>query len=426
MQYSADNDNKHTRNYGASPYTGRPLQAIRKLAKEDWRSALALYLEIQQAPATPLENDDATPGEMGDDVQAYEAPAEELNFETLTETPYGAAKNEDARAETKTTERPGERDLLTNIGWFEWPWCGRPSARRGKKIATTERGGKARPPAIGWAMRLPCGKVVKADGDLVPPPRFDGYRRYLGGLTYSALHNVRKSATGGMLVSYIGSNGKDWSPKEDRSDKGPARHRSKAAVAAYLARPAAVASPLHSESYQRPIEPMGWFDAGGVLAEKQEARAELEVMLAAYSGPITKGPTTVARGAWCMGGLVGTKETKSTPAPIWEAPARRGLTHILEAAAAGASLKEIGHVAGGVTSEQRAHRTGKKALLAEAARLIEAAAARGEPLPEEPNDTAKAALAELHARDAKAAAWQAAKKARMVAANDNEQKKQAA
>jgi hypothetical protein len=104
------------------------------------------------------------------------------------------------------------------------------------------------------------------------------------------------------------------------------------------------------------------------------------------------------------------------------------LSHLLEAVAAGANFKDLGRVAGGVTSEQRAHKVGKAALLAEAARLIEAAAARGEPLPEEPNETAKAALAKLHARDAKSAAWQAAKKARLAAANDNapEKKKLAA
>lgn len=414
------------RNYGATSHTGRPLQAIRKLAKEDWRSALALYLEIQQAPATPLHNEDAAQGELGDDIQSYAAPAEEATFETLAETPYGAVKNEGARQETYARERPGERELLANIEWIEWPWSGRPSGFRGKRKGKGTGKGKSRPPAIGWAMRLPNGKVVEADGALMPAPRFDGYRRYLGGLVYSAMNNVRKGAPGGMLVSFIGSNGKDWSPKEERHDRGPARHRSAAATAAYLKSRPTTPSPLAAESYQREMQAPGWFDTGGMLAEKQEARAELEALMANYTGKVTKCPTGIARSAWCFGGVVGSNETKSTPAPIWEAPAKRGLSHILEAAAAGANFRELGYVAGKVTNRNRAYKVGKAALLEEAGRLIAAAAARGEPLPEEPNEIARAGLAKLHARSAKAAAWLAAKKARLVAANDNNAQEKAA
>jgi hypothetical protein len=418
----AANDNKPTRNYGASPHTGRPLQAIRKLAKEDWRAALALYLEVQQAPAMPLHNEDSTQSTAGDDVQTWEAPASEVSFETLTETPYSAAKNDGARAETTTTERPSERDLMRNIGWIEWPWCGRAESaeRRGDKAP---KANGSRSPAIGWAMRLPDGKVVQADGRLMPAPQYDGYRRYMGGLVYSALNNVRKSAPGGMLVSFIGSNGKDFSPKEDRQDRGPAKHRSAAATAAYLRLRPTTPSPLHAAQHQRQMQQPGWFDSGGVLDEKAAARSELAAMMANYRGNVTKCPTGIARSAWCLGGISNGSETKSTAMPLWDAPAQRGLSPLLEAVATGANLRELGYVAGNVTSEQRAAKVGKAALLAEAGRLIEQAAARGEPLPIEPDETAKAALAKLEARDTKAAAWQSSKKARLAAANDNQSQK---
>ncbi len=221
--------------------------------------------------------------------------------------------------------------------------------------------------------RFADGIVHRVDG-MATEPTFAGDTGLLAGMTFYLRPKVRRGVEGGMMLSYTDADGNVRRPayaaNKPRGGKRP--HRTKAAVQAYLDRPAAAASPLRTEGYQRPMSgapalPAMYDPLPGV----EEARAVLAEAYANDNTPaVTKCPPAIAKGARFIAGIVGAKQTASVPAPAWHEPEAKPLSPVIEEVAARGNLTSIGRLLG--YRGGYADRAGKRALLAEAKKMVTA------------------------------------------------------
>lgn len=355
--------------------------ALNWLAKKDPAAARAVLDAIRDSSSQMHHAEE--PGYLDprdhstDDAETCVAPDEVLTAETMSE-PMRDGPDE-IHAESLHEIHPSERDLCRALGWIEWPYTGRSAP-------------------VGWCMHCACGSLSPTDGRHLRPT-FDGTRAHLAGLVFATGKGAVKQR-GGLLVSYTDANGKEQRPSyttsKPRGGKRP--HRTNAAIAAYLAKPAAIPSPLRVDGYQRPLsgEPVlmpmltplhrrapdksmnicGQIDREGRYGVA-EARADLvafgvdgSVPFEALPFPATRCPTAIARGARFIAGISGAKQTASVPAPSWQTPATKALSPVLEEVAARGNLESIG-AALGYRGGSR-DRAGGKALLAAGRALVAA------------------------------------------------------
>lgn len=348
--------------------------ALTWLTKKDKPAAREVWRRICDArQQTNSEADGFNPTGYSPDDAEHSVPDVELTSETMSE-PVADGPDE-VWTEALHEIKPGIHTMLRCAGGVAWPWCGVREKRAGKVIWHGE-------PWQYFYCLLPL---------------VDGHSTLLGGLTFYTAPGARKLAEGGMLVIYADAKGNVQRPayttSMPRGGKRP--RRTKAAAKAYLALPAAIASPLRVEGHQRPMsdapalipmltplmrrEPGKGLDIYGQVDKLgrfgvAEARAMLEWHYANDNLPlVTKCPTVVAKGAWFLGGISSTKETASAPAPLWHYP-DPPLSPVLEEVAARGDLADIGEVARDKTKAPpvRLDRLGKKALLAVGKALVAA------------------------------------------------------
>ncbi|WP_156459996.1 hypothetical protein [Mesorhizobium sp. Root157] len=355
------------------------MPALRWLAKKDPAAALAVIEAIRDSRHQT--HHESAPGYLNpagvnaDDAETCVAPDETLTSETLAEPTQGGP--DEIHAEALHEIRPSERDLCRALGWVEFPYTGRSAP-------------------LGWCMRLPHRMMWPTEGGHLRPT-FDGTRAHLAGMTFATGKGAVKQH-GGLMISYTDATGKEQRPSyttsKPRGGKRP--HRTNAAIAAYLAMPAAIPSPLRVDGYRRPMSgepalmPMltplqrrapdksmnicGQIDREGRYGVA-EARAELvafgvdgSVPFERLPFPATRCPTVIARGARFIAGISSAKQTASVPAPSWQMPETKALSPIIEEVAARGNLESIGGVLGYKGGSR--DRAGGKALLAASRALV--------------------------------------------------------
>ncbi|TIL64487.1 hypothetical protein [Mesorhizobium sp.] len=386
-----DNDNARFR--GGLPSLkwlhGKAPEAAKAIAAEIRNARHQAHTDAAPSFLNPIS---ATP----DDVEVHTVPDEAVTSETMAETVQDGP--DEVWQEVLHEIRPTERDICRALGWIEWPYTGRSAP-------------------IGWSMRDGAGKLARPDGRHTLPA-YDGTRAHLAGMMFATGKGACKQRDG-LLVSYQDVNGVDQRPsyRANKPRGGKRPHRTKAAIAAYIAMPAAVASPLRAEGYQRPMSgapaliptltpllrkaPDAWDKHGryGVA----EARRELQ-MLMVTAPPVTVCPVTaasriavddtderlahfhatgaflprnrplapIARGARFIAGISSSKQTASVSAPNWQEPEGKPLSRILEEVASRGTLTDIGEAVRDKSKPvpARLDRLGKRALLAEAQSLV--------------------------------------------------------
>lgn len=342
--------------------------ALAWLVKSDPDGALAVLATIRDAGQhhTPESPHHATDGE---DAQTHEIPDTALTLEDLAEATQDGP--DDLAPERLHEEHPSERELLSALGWIEWPSVG----RRGN--------GNADP--IGWAERAPARNAGAAyscqlaDGATLRPTLEPYHTSRLRGLRYYTRAGARRGRDGGMLLDYAVGSGKPMRPRfvAEKPRGGKRLHRTTSGVESYLALHGAVASPMAAIGWQRPfsgrpaLQPMYAPQTG--VAEARALLVELGVdgsVPCADLARVTRHPVAViAKGARFISGIVGASETASSPAPTWQEPAGT-LGDVLDEVAARGTLQSIGVRLG--YRGGYADRAGKRALLAEASRLLAA------------------------------------------------------
>ncbi|RWN99374.1 hypothetical protein [Mesorhizobium sp.] len=363
-----DNDNARFR--GGLPSLkwlhGKAPEAANAVAAEIRNARNQTHTDAAPSFLNPIS---ATP----DDVEVHTVPDEAVTSETMAETVQDGP--DEIWKEVLHEIRPTERDICGALGWIEWPCTGRSAP-------------------IGWSMRCHCGILVEPDGRRLRPA-YDKTRARLAGMVFATSKGASEQRDG-LLVSYNDANGAEQRPtyiaSKPRGGKRP--HRTKAAVAAYLARPPAIPSPLRSEGHQRPMSaapalmPMltpqmrkakDALDKHGRYGVA-EARADLaalgvdgSVAFDLLPCPAMRHPETVtANGARFIAGITGAKQTASVPAPNWQIPDGKPLSPVLEEVASRGTLTDIGEAVRDKSKPvpARLDRLGKRALLAEAQALV--------------------------------------------------------
>lgn len=212
------------------------LPAVRWLAKKDPEAALAVLQRIRDEACTY--GAETEPGYLdprdrsADDMETHVAPDAPITGETMAEPAQDGP--DEIHPEMLHEIKPGLHEMLRSAGGVAWPWCGRRGKRRGKVRWIGE------PWAYFWCL-LPHGT--------------DTHVLTLGDLTFYTRPGARRSADGGMLVSYTDAHGATQRPyyrtTKPRGGKRP--HRTKEAAQAYLDLPCAVAAPMDAQPYQRPM-----------------------------------------------------------------------------------------------------------------------------------------------------------------------------
>ncbi|WP_139788974.1 hypothetical protein [Manganibacter manganicus] len=363
------------------------MPALRWLAKKDPAAALAVLEEIRDSrhqthrgaepgylDARDRSTDDAEHfvRDGADDTDATCAPVTLANMSEPTQD-----GPDEIHAESLHEIKPSERDICRALGWIEFPYTGRSAP-------------------LGWCMHCACGSLSPTEGGHLRPT-FDGPRAHLAGLVFATGKGAVKQRDG-LMISYIDASGKEQRPSyttsKPRGGKRP--HRTKAAIAGYLAMPAAISSPLRVDGYRRPMSgqpalmpmrtplqrraPDKSLDVCGQLDRVgrygvAEARAELvafgvdgSVPFEMLPFPATRCPTVIARGSRFVAGITGAKQTASVPAPSWQTPATKALSPILQEVASRGNLESIGAVLGYKGGSR--DRAGGRALLAAGRALL--------------------------------------------------------
>lgn len=362
------NDDTHARYRGGYP-------ALKWLLKRDPQAARVAMAEIGDSTFQTRGNGTASylnPREAtADDREGYSVPDKPVSADTLAEQLQDGPDR--FLPETLHEIRPTEREVFMALGWIEWPVTGRSAS-------------------IGWAMRCRCGMIAPCEGRHLQPTFSKDERATLAGMLFSFHPDIYRPA-GGTMLSYTDRRGTVRLPvyiaSKLRGGKRP--QRTKAALTAYLKLKPTTPSPLHTTGHRLPMssqpvippmyspllrEPPSDRDEHGRYGV-EEARALLRafgvdnsVPFDALPFPATRCPTTIAKSARFIAGIVGRKLTASVPAPSWQARDPKPLTPALEEAASRGTLANIGLALGDVTT--RPDRLGKRTLLAEARALVAA------------------------------------------------------
>lgn len=352
------------------------LPALRWLAKHDADAALAVWHAIRDAECAYV---DCSPRQdsrdaNADDAETHIIPDVPLTSETMAEPTRDGP--DETWPEMLHEIRPSVDDMLSSIGWIEWPWCGQRD-RKGRYKRTEP---------LGYVMRAPSGRVVPADGATLEPD-IDGDTITLGGLTFYVRPATRRGREGGLLVSYVDSDGRPRKPSyraaKPRGGKRPLR--TVAAAAEYLDLKPTPPSPMAAEGLRRPLseEPALMPLYTPLLRKKpdaldsrgrfgvEEGRALLRRLEEAGGlPPVTICPPAIARGARFMGGLVAANGVAIPPAPNWEPREVKPLPAVLEEVGARGTLADIGVRLG--YRGGYADRAGGKALLKAGRALVAA------------------------------------------------------
>lgn len=336
------------------------LPALKWLIKQDPEAALAVWLAMRDEACAHADagsrhdGRDANP----DDAESHVVPDEPLTSETMAEPAQDGP--DEIHPEMLHEIRPSERDMFQALGWFEWPVTGRSEP-------------------LGWLMRCPCGRIAPAEGSMFRPA-FDRWQAELAGMTFYLRPKARRYHEGGLLVSYEDACGNVQRPayraSKPRGGKKP--HRTKASAIGYIASKAAIASPLHAQSYQRPMskEPalIDMYDPQEGVEEARDVLRQYgvdgSVPFDLLPFPATRHPTAIARGARFIAGISAAKQTASAPAPTWQEREVKPLGAVLDEVASRGGLADIGTRLG--YRGGSADRAGGKALLAEGRSLVAA------------------------------------------------------
>lgn len=355
--------------------------ALGWLAKRDPVAAMAVLDAIRNS-SHQVRHVDA-PGYLdprdhsADDAETCVAPDDALTSETLAEPTQDGP--DEIHAESLHEIKPDLHGMLRCAGGLAFSWCG----ERWRNKQT----GKVRYVGEPWAYMWCCLPHVPERHVLT-----------IGGLTFYTRPGAMRGRAGGMLRSYVDANGKEQRPSyatsKPRGGKRP--HRTNAAIIDYLAKPAAIASPLRVDGYQRPMSgepalmPMltllqrrapdkSMNICGQIDREGRYGVAEARAVLVAFGVdgsvpfemlpfPAKRCPTAIARGSRFVAGITGAKQTASVPAPSWQIPEAKPLSPILQEVASRGNLESIG-AALGYRGGSR-DRAGRKALLAAGRALV--------------------------------------------------------
>ncbi|MGN6487249.1 MAG: hypothetical protein ACTHLT_05430 [Devosia sp.] len=352
-----------TANDNVSFRGGHP--ALKWLINTDAEAGLAVQRRINQSGTETYTRPVAAIA-TGDDSEAAEIPDDPLTLGELVEEAQDGP--DEVAIEVLHEDRPAERDLLTAIGWKEWPTTSRRSA------------------PVGWSMRAPARQAgmscswAQTDGSTMRPAHDVDRTARLHGLTYYLRPGARRGKPGGMLIAFTGAGRKPQRPAfmAEKPRGGKRAHRSPAGVASYLALAGRYPSPLAVETFRRPMSGKpaigDYYAPLPSVAEAGRLLKELGVDGSVSFENLPLGtrdtrPAKPARGARFLAGMVGSKETAKVAAPAWQEP-RAPLSDVLDEVAARGTLKSIGARLG--YREGYADRAGKRALLAEARAMLAA------------------------------------------------------
>ncbi|MGP2492294.1 hypothetical protein ACTDI4_11785 [Mesorhizobium sp. PUT5] len=331
------------------------LPAIRWLAKQDPEAALAVLQRIRDencsygAEKTPAYLDPRD--RSADDTESHVVPDHPLTSETMAEPVQDGP--DEIWPEMLHEVKPDIHSMLRSAGGFAWPWCG--ERWRNKRTGKVSRSGGP------WAYTYSRTPHAAAPHIVT-----------LGGLTFYTRQGARRGADGGMLVSYVDDAGNVRFPTYKANKPRGGRRPYRLDAAGYLALKPTTPSPLHAESYQRPLSgepalaPM-YGPLGGVEANRDTLRAfgvDGSVSFERLHFPATKCPTVIAKGARFIAGISGRSQTAS-PAVIGkvEEPPKLDTRHaaVIEEVASRGKLASIGRRLG--YRGGYADRAGGKALL---------------------------------------------------------------
>lgn len=333
------------------------------LIKKDPEAALAVFHRLRDEYYTYGSEPSAGPhlrpaSYNADDVETHSVPDAALSSDTMH---FEVQDGPDQRAMEMLHEiKPELHAMLRSGGGLAWPWCGVRTRKNGK---TCWRGEP-------WAYNFTARANV-----------IERHTITLAGLTFYTKPGARKGHPGGMLLSYVDSDGRVQKPIVKASKPRGGKRSLRSDPATYLDIKPTTPSPHTATGWRVPFsgEPMlGDFydplprkepDATDKAGRFGVAEARAELVALGIDGKVkfrdlpfagTMLPTAPAKNVQFIGGLSGRKQTASL-ATVGKVEDAAQLDPVLEEVAARGTLKSIGIKLG--YSKEYADRAAKRELL---------------------------------------------------------------